>query len=805
MTDSILPNSVNLTSHGTSPPVMQLAQYALAYARMGYRVFPLRPDNPFCQQSRCDCKAPLTEHGLNDATTDENTIFTWWHEWPNANIGIACKASGIVAIDLDTHEQEKDGFVNFGILRGSNVLPTTPMQKTPGGFRGGAHILFRHPTDVDLVGELKITDLNSGQSIDSGIQIKSNGYIVAVPSSIHGKMYSQWQSNGQITPCLLDGAPVEMPDWLKLIATRKTSTISVSQESSFISETDRKLVLEALELIPADNYETWLRLGMALKAYGFTFEIWDRWSQKSSKYSQIVCERKWSSFNREGIKIGTVFKVAQQHGFKFPEGYFGLTDIGNAQRLSMHYGHRLRWHRASKSWLVWDGMRWKKDDTEMPQAFAKETALTMMKQGVESGNAKLLKHAHTSAQSSKIDAMLKLAKDKLAVIGSNLDSNPYLLNCLNGTVDLRTGKLRPHNPEDLITRLAPVNFNPFAPASRFTKFLSEIFAGSNQLITFVQRFMGYSITGSVKEEKMVICHGGGSNGKSTLIGAIQAVIGDYSHATDPTLLVSKRQEGASEDVHKLKGVRFASTIETDEGVQLSEAKVKHLTGGDKLTARPLFGHLEEFEPTHKIWLATNHLPRIKGQDAAIWRRLILVPFSVSALDPIKDADKIADMRSQGKTPLIKDKDLKERLKEEYEGILSWLIQGCLDWQREGLAEPSEVMVATTVYKDNEDTLAKFIDDRCYVEADASATASNLRNAYIQWCRSNGEAEINQDAFKRRLKDKGFTHKKTKECNRWLGIGLSVEGTEISPSTVFSNFAPISEVALTASPWQNSAS
>ncbi len=517
--------------------------------------------------------------------------------------------------------------------------------------------------------------------------------------------------------------------------------------------------------------ENWVNIALAMKHAGMSFELFHEFCQTWPEYeSAQSCLNLWEGAKPRGdFTLGTLYREARMAGWQ--SSGFGLNDIGNAQRLVAYFGDRIRWFRAEKSWLIWDGPRWKPDDKEQITAYAKKTSLIMVAEAIKSGDDRLVKHAAKSAQAKDVASMIQLAKPDLAATPNMLDADQYRLNCLNATVDLRTGESRPHRQDDLITKLAPVNYNPNAPAPRFIQFLSEIFEDP-ELITFVQRALGYSLTGSTKEQVLFICHGGGANGKSTLFGIVREVLGDYAQETDPALLTANHQGSASEGVYRLRGVRFATTIETEEGSKLNEVKVKQLTGGDRLTARPLYGHFCEFDPSHKLWLVTNHLPEVKSQGEAIWRRIRLIPFNAIALDPDKDKEKVEVLRREGKCPLIKDKDLPETLRAEAEGILAWMVSGCVDWCREGLTEPPQVLKATLEFKQNEDSLAQFISERCYQSEEASVQASALRAAYDTWCRMNGELPLNKKGLPARLRERGFQEKETNRGKEWIGIGLT---------------------------------
>jgi putative DNA primase/helicase len=528
---------------------------------------------------------------------------------------------------------------------------------------------------------------------------------------------------------------------------------------------DVALVKAALAFIPADDYAIWLKVGMALKAAGLTSDMWEEWSSKSEKWSDGECQKKWDSFKRSGITLGTVFHYAKQHGFQFPKRRYPLDDIGNAQRFVDQFGDVVRWYGAKRQWLVWDGRRWKPDNEEKVLGYAKEVARRIYNEAAEcdddSKRTRIVSHAKTTACAGKLDSMLKLSKPDLAVTAEMLDQDPLKFNCLNCTVDLRTGEQLPHNPADFITKLAGVAYNPDAQASRFMQFLNETFAGCETTIKYVQVVLGYCLTGDVSEQKLFICYGSGQNGKTTLLNAKRDVMGGYAQEADPALLIAKRNiGGATEDVARLRGTRFATTIETNEGVKLDEARVKQLTGGDMIVARHLYAHFEEFYPTHKLFIVTNHLPQIQTQSKAIWRRIVLIPFNVHVPDEKKD------------------KHLPEKLRAEYEGILAWLVAGCREWQANGLPKAPAVVQATDEYKSDMDSLNRFIDACCTRSASGQVQSSKLRSRYVAWCRDSDEPELSTKAFANRMLEKGFVKRETNKGNFWCGLALRQEWEDL---------------------------
>ncbi|MDP2734893.1 MAG: phage/plasmid primase, P4 family, partial [bacterium] len=326
----------------------------------------------------------------------------------------------------------------------------------------------------------------------------------------------------------------------------------------------------------------------------------------------------------------------------------------------------------------------------------------------------------------------------------------------NGSVDLRTGGLRAHQRTDLITKLAPVAYDPKADAPIFKAFLRQIFFQNESLIGFVKRAFGYALTGSVEEQVLFFFHGSGQNGKTTLVNAILNTLGpDYAQTAAPGLLMVKRNEPHPTEIADLWGKRVIVTVEVEQGKRLAEVLVKQLTGSERLKGRFMRKDFFEFSPMHKIFLVANHKPVIKGTDFAIWRRIKLVPFNIV----IPEAER--------------DTTLPEKLKGEVAGILAWCVQGCLEWQRNGLGTPEEVKVATAEYKSEMDTLGDFLAERCEVDPEAEVVKADLYGAYIEWAEKGGEHPLSKKEFGMRLKERRIEDNRSgKERTRvWRGLKL----------------------------------
>jgi putative DNA primase/helicase len=440
------------------------------------------------------------------------------------------------------------------------------------------------------------------------------------------------------------------------------------------------------------------------------------------------------------------------------------TDLGNAERLLDRHGEDLKYVHAWGRYLVYDGQRYEPDQCDAVKAKATETVRNIYHEAgdaLDEGERKALgSHAKKSEAQRGIEAMLSLAQHMVAVKPKDLDADPWTLNVLNGTVDLKTGELLPHSRADLITKLAPVEYDPDAKAPVFEAFLEKVLP-SEALRKFVQRAIGYSLTGDISEQSLFFLHGSGANGKTTLMNVVLGLTGEYGKQAAPDLLVAKRGSHPTE-LADLFGARFVASTEVEDGARFAESLVKQLTGGDRIKARFMRQDFWEFDPTHKVWLSANHKPAVKGTDHAIWRRIKLIPFGVT----IPKAEQ--------------DPRLPEKLQEELPGILAWAVRGCLEWARGGLGEPKEVTQATESYRAEQDVLAAFIEECCVVEAGAWCKFKDLFAAYQAWGAESGEPTETKRRFGNRLTERRFEKGNGTDnvaIRRGLAL-LHVEGTRL---------------------------
>ena len=443
---------------------------------------------------------------------------------------------------------------------------------------------------------------------------------------------------------------------------------------------------------------------------------------------------------------------------------FRLTEGGLSERFTFEYADQVRYDHSRKTWFVWTGKRWETDQTgktqELFKAMVRGLYVEAGKLVSEEERTALLKHAMASERSKIVkDVLSFVATDpKIAILAEKWDSEPFLLNVQNGTIDLRTGKLRPHASADNITRLCAADFDPTATAPLWEKCL-ERWQPEAQVRDFLRHAAGYSLTGDIGEETAFFVYGTGRNGKSKFTEAIETLLGDYAARIPITALETGRKAGAATpELIPLIGARMVIASELSDGKRLDEAFIKDVTGGDRVTARAMYAGLITFRPLCKIWFYGNHKPVIRGTDEGIWSRLPLIPFGVTIPQDERDPN------------------LSAKLRAEMPGILAWAVRGCLEWQASGLNPPSAVKNATAEYRAEQDTFGRFLSDHCVLAPQASTPAKALRDAYENFMRERGDhVTLNSNQFAERLKQAGCTDARRyfdgRQTRAWMGIGL----------------------------------
>ena len=407
-------------------------------------------------------------------------------------------------------------------------------------------------------------------------------------------------------------------------------------------------------------------------------------------------------------------------------------DSGNADALALLFRDRLRYVRGV-GWHVWNGNYWKPDPGECDAmqiirqlAVRRQDAVRNHSNVMTKDMKELLAAACGLGNTSKAASCLKMAEgaSPFKIELEDINNYPMLLVCPNGTVDLESMHLHPSNPSHMITNCTGVNYNPNAEAPLWKTFLEDVFTTKigfpdYQFIKWFQKLLGYTLTDNIGERSMYLCFGEGANGKSTLLSIIDHVLGSYS-STAPFAHFLESKSELTNDTARLKGKRFISASESGPGKYMDEVKIKMMTGGDKITCRFLFKEFFSYRPTYKIFLSCNDKPRLRGTDNAIWDRMKIIPFNE---------------RFKGE-----DRDLKlyEKLAEESEGILAWMVDGCMDWQVSGLEDCATVREHTNVYRNEEDALGRFLNEKTKKKMGAFTTVEELWKAYSTWAKMNGE-------------------------------------------------------------------
>lgn len=451
------------------------------------------------------------------------------------------------------------------------------------------------------------------------------------------------------------------------------------------------------------------------------------------------------------------------------------TDRSNAERLLAAHGQDLRYAPEWKSWLWWDQRHWARVTdikvtalaAEVPAIIRQEVADLYGQAATETAPGRRREMIHSAEElrkwmkkseaAERLRATVTYARALVERIDwQDLDPDPWLLTVLNGTVDLRTGSLRPHDRVDLITHLAPVSYAPDATCPRFDKFVDEVFSGDIDLINYVWRFIGYAVSGTVDADVLVIFQGAGRNGKGTLMETIVGLLGDYATTAAPGLLMAHKGDRHPTEIADLWGRRLVVSSEANKGCQFDEARVKSLTGGDRLKGRGMKENFWEFKPTAKFIIAVNPMPTIKGTDAAIWARIHLVRFRRSFLG--SEATR---------------SELLAAFATERSGILNRALAGCLDYQHQKLAPPPGVQEASQDYRKSQDRLGDFLDDVVEKSPGGTVPKIALYAAYESWAgRERIDRPLSKWSLGQALKERGYIDGKSPDGNDRIWVGIA---------------------------------
>jgi len=481
-----------------------------------------------------------------------------------------------------------------------------------------------------------------------------------------------------------------------------------------------------------------------------TKTVGERWTDAAIEHKLERAESTVRNAGEFGVRLGT---AGGCDGMTLEEIARQQTDVGNAARFVLRHGHRLRYSYQRGAWMVWDGRRWALDQSGASVNACVDTALAILAEARSSESEGLLKWAQASQKRERITAMASLAQPRLAVVSDDLDADPWLFNCLNGTLDLRTRTLCPHDPDDLITRLAPVVYDANARCPRFDSFLHRIFEGDAELIGFVQRWHGYCLTADIRHQHLPIYHGAGGNGKSVLLDAIGGVMGDYAAQAPPDLLTSQKHAQHPTEIADLIGRRMVVASETEAGAELRIQTLKRLTGDARLKGRFMRENFVEFPRTHKMVLVTNNRPAIVEDSEAVWRRVLMVPFNVVI------------------PPEERDPALLEKLHGEYPGILAWLVRGCPAPDAHSLDIPESIRLATNSYRGRPNSLDIFLRECCELRRDAVTPSDELTAAYEAWAEERSHVPLRARAIGSVLRGHGCEPVKPRGVRSWSGVQL----------------------------------
>lgn len=458
-------------------------------------------------------------------------------------------------------------------------------------------------------------------------------------------------------------------------------------------------------------------------------------------------------------KLSQNVKEANNNGDKTPFSEQNLTDSGNAERFVRLNQNRVK-YVPEWGYIIWDGKKWQPDKADKVKQYAVETAKSIFDEAKSAETSYEIKSlsswGNRSLSLSRLKAMIELAKsyDGIVATADEFDQNPHLLNLENGVLDLRTGTFYAHQPWLMLSKMSPVRYEPEATCPRWEQFLNEVTGNDVELVEYLRRAVGYTLTGSQAEQVFFYLYGLGNNGKTRFLEVIEALLGEYAiNAHAQTLLQKKYNNSHSEEIARLRGCRFIVASEMPRGENLNEVLIKDMTGGNTIAARTLYKETAEFKAVGKIWMQGNYRPAVTGVDNGIWRRMRIIEFS----------QQIPDEK--------RDKNLLDKLKMELPGILNWALLGAQRWYLSGLQEPESVRIANSDYRTENDPLGRFLNEHCVTGRLEKQPAQALHDAYNRWLEENSLEPATVEFVAKQLKSRGFYSQRSKRGNYWKGLRL----------------------------------
>ena len=677
----------------------------------GYPIFPCRPND----------KRPMTPNGFKDASNDTYQVEKWWGDTPSANIGLATGIDAdLLVIDVDVKD-DAQGLASMEALEFELGPLNTRKIITPSG---GYHLYFKHPRD----------GIKNTIGIRPGIDIKTEGgYVLAAGSVINGNPYYVQR----------DIEPQRLPQrWIDVLAQGKPSKVlAAANDTSFDNFDD-------FPIVKGSRNDELFRQASSLRARDIPLEIAVGEMLHMAKQCIPPLPQKEAMAIVRGVYE------------RYEPGTVNNTDLGNSKRLVKSHGEILRYLHEMRKWIYWDDSRWVIDEDGKVMRYAKQTAISINKEAsqISDDNRKSesQKHAKTSESLRSLSAMIDLAKTEegIPLPASKLDTKNLVLGVNNGVISLASGGLITGSTKDLyLTKKATVCFDPEARCPTWHAFLHQVLGGDEDFIRFIQKAVGYSLTGDTSEQVLFFLYGVGANGKSTFVNTLQTILGDYAQQAQVSTFMTKGKGAINNDIARLRGSRFVATTETEEGSRFNESELKQLTGGDTITARFLHQEHFEFKPNFKLWISGNHKPYIQGNDIGIWRRIKLIPFEVSV------------------APDEQDKELTAKLLAESSGILNWALEGCRMWLDEGLGGCDVVNKATRAYRSEMDVISGWVNECCILDINAEAPSSVLYESFRRWAHENGEYVVNNRKFKQKLLEKDIQLSRTSKGSMYSGLRL----------------------------------
>lgn len=509
----------------------------------------------------------------------------------------------------------------------------------------------------------------------------------------------------------------------------------------------------------------------------------DKWDEQRGDYTygDMTITRAIESCQNEFIPENTdtdfqIFVMEEDVKPAKKDKRYSYDDTGNAERLRDLFGENIRFNYTSNTWMYYDGKRWRNDDTGRMKILTDKVVENMKKEklfvadGIDQEDMEKYRYRHwkESRNHSKKVNMMKECEHLLPVINETFDNDFNLFNVQNGFVDLKAGELRDHEKKNHFTKISNVEYTDKADCPKWDEFLNDIFLGNQELVRYIQRAVGYSLSGHTSEQVLFVLYGNGRNGKSVFLDIINEIFGNYSTNIQPqAIMASKNQSDASPEIAKLDGARLVTTTEPNEGERFDEGLLKQLTGGDRVSARKLYENEFEFTPQFKLWMATNHKPYVRGRDEGIWRRFVIIPFDKQI--PLHEIDR----------------DLTKKLKLELPAIMRWCVDGFLEWQRIGLSEPKIIKEQRDEYRTEMDSISAFIEECCETDYKFKIAASELFNAYDSWAKRNNQHKMTNVKFATEMLKK-FERTTIKGKRYYRGLKVA-EDSQYNPDVIQLDF------------------